>query len=47
MFIYKGCTGEKKDGFWMLTYEDGTKDGAVYLKIALMLCDKKLKRGSL
>jgi len=44
MFNYKGCKGKKEGEFWWLTYEDGTKDVCCFLRIALMLCDKTLKR---
>jgi hypothetical protein len=49
MFSYKGCKGEKVPSFhggnvWMLTYEDGTRDMASSLWLALMLCRKELKR---
>ena len=53
MFEYKGCTGKKShsdivnSSLWFITYEDGTKDVAHYLSIAIMLCDGRLKRASL
>lgn len=52
MFSYKGCKGEKvsdNDGgfFWNITYEDGTKDMALCLELALLLCDKKVLRASI
>lgn len=51
MLIYKGCKGEKDrfgDGtVWMLTFEDGTHDMATTLKMAIMLCNKELRRARL
>ena len=49
MFNYHGCHGEKSPSHgggyvWMLTFEDGTHDMACHLSIALMLCDKRLRR---
>jgi hypothetical protein len=52
MFKYIGCNGEKvsdNDGgfFWNITYEDGTKDMALCLELAILLCEKKVLRASL
>jgi hypothetical protein len=49
MFSYKGCKGEKAKSFgggyvWMITYEDGSHDMAGSLAMAMMLCQKDLRR---
>jgi hypothetical protein len=47
---YKRCTGKKvfseylNQPVWELTYEDGTTETCMYLDVALMLCDGRLKR---
>ena len=49
MFNYLGCHGEKAPSHngknvWMITFEDGTHDMAFDLRIALLLCNKELRR---
>ena len=52
MFTYRGCRGIKAKAhcggyFWMITFEDGTRDMASTLKLAKMLCDKELRRADM
>jgi hypothetical protein len=52
MFKYRGCKGEKVQDFdggfvWNITYEDGTKDMALCLELAILLCEKKVLRARL